>query len=191
MRWQAFGLASWCLLQPGWSNPGRGPGYETTASALAFTVYCLAANPDKCKALLKARAPARARLPPSARARIHLETRMSSARPLACGPRSAGHRTLRPAAKHGVSGLGAVARAPASRAGGGCGCARGPGGACRTGPHALPGGLLEGPRWPGPRKHVPLCPHARLAQMSLSCILPAVAAATQLATCFGRSCCLC
>ena len=30
-------------------------GYETTASALAFTVHCLAANPDKCERLLQAR----------------------------------------------------------------------------------------------------------------------------------------
>ncbi|KAK9828027.1 hypothetical protein WJX81_001818 [Elliptochloris bilobata] len=28
-------------------------GYETTASALAFTVYCIAANPDKCEKLLQ------------------------------------------------------------------------------------------------------------------------------------------
>jgi hypothetical protein len=130
MRQQALGLASWCLLQPGWLKSGRGPGYETTASALAFTIYCLAANPDKSRALLKVRAPARAWLPPSARARIHLKAQIRSARPLACGPCSAGHRTLRPAAKHGVSGLGAVARAPALRAGGGCGRARGPSGTC-------------------------------------------------------------
>lgn len=31
-------------------------GYETTASALAFTVHCLAANPDKCERLLQVRA---------------------------------------------------------------------------------------------------------------------------------------